>query len=174
MAESREALAVRPPSMADAIIPLAALALLIGSSVALFGLDALDGSIQVALVLCCAVAALIARKNGHHWLAVQEAGRGALSSITSALFILLAVGALIGTLEPVRDHSEPGVLRHSGTVARLLLRRHRCDLWRGGDVDRQLMDNRRNSWCRPRGHRDRAGSVGGDHRRRGDLGGLPR
>ncbi len=83
--------------MADAIIPLAALALLIGSSVALFGLDALDGPIQVALVLCCAVAALIARKNGHHWLAVQEAGRGALSSITSALFILLAVGALIGT-----------------------------------------------------------------------------
>src|SRR3954468_21022431 len=97
MAESREALAVRPPSMADAIIPLAALALLIGSSVALFGLDALDGPIQVALVLCCAVPALIARKNGHHWLAVQEAGRGALSSITSALFILLAVGALIGT-----------------------------------------------------------------------------
>src|SRR4051812_14165476 len=96
MAESREALAVRPPSMADAIIPLAALALLIGSSVALFGLDALDGPIQVALVLCCAVAALIALKNGHHWLAVQEAGRGALSSITSALFILLAVGALIG------------------------------------------------------------------------------
>jgi Na+:H+ antiporter, NhaC family len=83
--------------MADAIIPLAALALLIGSSVALFGLDALDGPIQVALVLCCAVAALIALKNGHHWLAVQEAGRGALSSITSALFILLAVGALIGT-----------------------------------------------------------------------------
>jgi Na+:H+ antiporter, NhaC family len=83
--------------MADAIIPLAALALLIGSSVALFGLDALDGPIQVALVLCCAVAALIALKNGHQWLAVQEAGRGALSSITSALFILLAVGALIGT-----------------------------------------------------------------------------
>src|SRR4051794_40288965 len=161
MAESREALAVRPPSMADAIIPLAALALLIGSSVALFGLDALDGPIQVALVLCCAVAALIALKNGHHWLAVQEAGRGALSSITSALFILLAVGALIGTWNL------------SGTIP-TLVRRHRCDLWRGGDVDRQLMDNRRNSWCRPRGHRDHAGSVGGDHHRRGDLGGLPR
>jgi NhaC family Na+:H+ antiporter len=27
---------------------------------------------------------------------VQEAGQGALSSITSAVFILLAVGALIG------------------------------------------------------------------------------
>lgn len=83
--------------MTDAIIPLVALTVLIGSSIALFGLDALDGLIQVALVLCCAVAALVALKNGHRWSAVQEAGQGALSSITSALFILLAVGALIGT-----------------------------------------------------------------------------
>lgn len=83
--------------MSDAIVPLIALAVLIGASVALFGLEALDGPIQVALVLCCAVAALIALKNGHRWTAVQEAGQGALASITSALFILLAVGALIGT-----------------------------------------------------------------------------
>ena len=48
-------------------------------------------------ILCCAVAALIGLKNGHDWSAVQEAGQAALSSITSALFILLAVGALIGT-----------------------------------------------------------------------------
>jgi NhaC family Na+:H+ antiporter len=70
---------------------------LIGSAVALFGLDALDGPLQVALVLCCAVAALIALKNGHRWVAIQQAGQGAMASITSALFILLAVGALIGT-----------------------------------------------------------------------------
>ena len=63
----------------------------------LFGLDALDGPIQVAMILCCAVAALIGLKNGYKWLAVQEAGQAALSSISSALFILLAVGALIGT-----------------------------------------------------------------------------
>jgi NhaC family Na+:H+ antiporter len=88
---------VRGPSLVDAVLPLIALAVLIGSAIALFGLDALDGPVQVALVLCCAVAALIALKNGHRWTAVQEAGQGALSSITSALFILLAVGALIGT-----------------------------------------------------------------------------
>jgi Na+:H+ antiporter, NhaC family len=87
---------VREPSLADAIIPLVALAVLIGGSLALFGLDALDGPIQVALLMCAMVAALIALKNGHSWEAVQRAGQGALTSITSAIFILLAVGALIG------------------------------------------------------------------------------
>jgi NhaC family Na+:H+ antiporter len=88
--------AVREPSLADAIIPLVALAVLIGGSLALFGLDALDGPIQVALVVCTMVAGAIAMKNGHSWEAVQTAGQGALASITSAVFILLAVGALIG------------------------------------------------------------------------------
>jgi len=88
---------IRQPSIADALIPLAALAILIAGSLALFGLDALDGPIQVALILSCAVASLVGLKNGHKWSAVQEAGQHALSSIESALFILLAVGALIGT-----------------------------------------------------------------------------
>jgi Na+:H+ antiporter, NhaC family len=87
---------VREPSLADAIIPLASLALLIGGSLALFGLDALDGPIQVALIVCTMVAGGIAMKNGHTWDDVQKAGQGALASITSAVFILLAVGALIG------------------------------------------------------------------------------
>lgn len=89
--------APRPPSLLDALIPLVALALLIGGSLLLFGLDALGGPIQVALVLCCMVAALVALRNGHPWSAVQVAGQGALASVTSAFFILLAVGALIGT-----------------------------------------------------------------------------
>ena len=52
--------AVREPSLADAIIPLVALAVLIGGSLALFGLDAQVGPIQVALRMCTMVAALIA------------------------------------------------------------------------------------------------------------------
>lgn len=71
--------------------------MLIGGALALFGLDALDGQIQTALIVCCAVAALIALKNGHRWDAVTGSGQTALSSITSALFILPVVGALIGT-----------------------------------------------------------------------------
>ncbi|MGB3439111.1 MAG: Na+/H+ antiporter NhaC [Actinophytocola sp.] len=88
---------VRDPSLADAIVPLVTLVVLIGGSLRLFGLDALDGPIQVALVLCAMVAALIVLKNGHPWDDVLGAGQRALTSITSALFILLAVGALIGT-----------------------------------------------------------------------------
>jgi Na+:H+ antiporter, NhaC family len=87
---------VRRPSLADALIPLGALAVLIAGALALFGLDALDGPIQVALLLACAVAALVAMKNGHRMEAVRAASQNALSSVTSAIFILLAVGALIG------------------------------------------------------------------------------
>ncbi|MFF3007781.1 Na+/H+ antiporter NhaC [Kitasatospora sp. NPDC057940] len=86
----------REPSLVDAIAPLVLLAVLIAGSLALFGLDALDGPVQVALVLCVMAAALIAMKNRHDWHGVERAAQGALTSITGALFILLAVGALIG------------------------------------------------------------------------------
>jgi NhaC family Na+:H+ antiporter len=87
---------LRDPTLFDAIAPLLALAVLIGGSLALFDLDALDGPIQAALVVCALLAALIALKNGHSWEAIQQAAQGALASVTSAIFILLAVGALIG------------------------------------------------------------------------------
>jgi NhaC family Na+:H+ antiporter len=88
---------VREPSIADALIPLFTLVALIGGAIALFGLDALDGPIPAALVICAMVAALVILKNGHPWEDVQASGNRALSSITSAIFILLSVGALIGT-----------------------------------------------------------------------------
>ncbi|HEY8569552.1 Na+/H+ antiporter NhaC [Microbulbifer sp.] len=97
MAESGDLPTIREPSLADALIPLLTLAVSIGGALALFGMQALDGPIQTALIVCCMVAALIALKNGHSWASVQKAGQGALASITSAIFILLAVGALIGT-----------------------------------------------------------------------------
>src|SRR5690606_13986811 len=88
---------VRSPSLADALIPLGAMVVLIAGALLIFGLDALDGPIQVALVGACLVAALIALKNGYAWNDVQAAGQSAMASITSAVFILLSVGALIGT-----------------------------------------------------------------------------
>src|SRR6516162_2234383 len=87
---------VREPSLADAIIPLVTLAVLIAGSLLLFGLDALDGPIQVALFLCALTAALIALKNGHSWEDIEHAAQTSLASIASAVLILLAVGALIG------------------------------------------------------------------------------
>jgi NhaC family Na+:H+ antiporter len=43
------------------------------------------------------VAALVILKNGHPWEDIEASTTRALTSITSAIFILLAVGALIGT-----------------------------------------------------------------------------
>lgn len=88
--------AIRPPSLLDALVPLGALVLLIGGSLLLFGLDALDGPVQVALILCTMVAALVAMKNGYTWAHVERAAQGSMASIASAILILLSVGALIG------------------------------------------------------------------------------
>jgi NhaC family Na+:H+ antiporter len=88
--------AVREPTLTDALVPLGVLVVLVGGALVLFGLDALDGPLQVALVLCAMTVALVAMRMGHRWQAVQKVSQGALSSITSAVFILLAVGALIG------------------------------------------------------------------------------
>ncbi|RSM50898.1 Na+/H+ antiporter NhaC [Amycolatopsis balhimycina DSM 5908] len=89
--------AVRRPSLVDAVVPIVTLVVLIGGALALFGLGALDGPLQVALVLCAMVAALVVLKNGHRWEDIQVSAQRAVASITSAIFILLAVGALIGT-----------------------------------------------------------------------------
>jgi NhaC family Na+:H+ antiporter len=88
---------VRTPSLFDSILPLVTLVVLIAGSLALFGLDALDGPVQVALIVSCGVVALVALKNGYRWDDVQVHGQTALSSLSTAVFILLAVGALIGT-----------------------------------------------------------------------------
>ena len=65
----------RPASLTDAIIALTALVVLIAGSLLLFGLDALDGPIQVALLLCCMIVALLALKNGVPWEQVSRPGR---------------------------------------------------------------------------------------------------
>lgn len=87
----------REPSYADAIVPLLVLAILISGSIALFGLAATSGPLQVALLVTTMVTAGIVLKNGHSWEAVASAASRGLASVSTAIFILLAVGALIGT-----------------------------------------------------------------------------
>jgi NhaC family Na+:H+ antiporter len=87
----------RPPSLADALIPVGALIILIAVSIYLFGVDAANGPLQVALLLSAAIAALVAAKNGHEYFRISEAVVGGVSTAMGAIFILLAVGALIGT-----------------------------------------------------------------------------
>src|SRR4051812_3990231 len=87
----------RPPSMLDAILPVIVLIGLIALTIRLFGVSATDGPLQVALLLSAAFAALIAFKNGYTTAAVAEAAIGGVTTAVAAIFILLAVGALIGT-----------------------------------------------------------------------------
>jgi NhaC family Na+:H+ antiporter len=70
---------------------------LIAVTIWLFGISATDGPLQVALLLSAAFAALMALKNGHTSAAVADAAIGGVTTAMSAIFILLAVGALIGT-----------------------------------------------------------------------------
>lgn len=87
----------RPPTLLDSIAPIVVLIGLLVLTISVFGISATDGPLQVALLLSAAFASLVAFKNGHTVAAVSEAAVGGISSAMGAVFILLAVGALIGT-----------------------------------------------------------------------------
>jgi Na+:H+ antiporter, NhaC family len=87
----------RPPTLLDAVLPVVVLIALIALTIVLFGIDATNGPLQVALLLSAAFAALIAFKNGYTVETVAEAAVSGVTSAVGAIFILLAVGALIGT-----------------------------------------------------------------------------
>jgi Na+:H+ antiporter, NhaC family len=87
----------RPPSLLDAILPVLVLIALIALTITLFGVSATDGPLQVALLLSAAFASLIALKNGYAVAAIADAAVGGIATAMGAIFILLAVGALIGT-----------------------------------------------------------------------------
>ena len=87
----------RPPTLFDALLPIVVLIVLIALTIALFGVDATLGPLQVALLLSAAFASLIALKNGYSVASIADAAVGGISTAMGAIFILLAVGALIGT-----------------------------------------------------------------------------
>ncbi len=87
----------RAPSLVDALIPLGVLIVLLALSVYLFGDDSSYGANQIALLLAMGIAGLVGWKNGYRWEHIQEAMVHGLALGTGAMFILLAVGALIGT-----------------------------------------------------------------------------
>ncbi len=87
----------QPLSNAEAIIPIAGLILLVGLSYYLFGDAGAGGPSQVALIVATMIAVAIAWRRGHSLAALHEAASASVSSGIGAIFILLAVGALIGT-----------------------------------------------------------------------------
>ena len=89
--------ATRAPSLVDALIPMVTLVVLLATTIVLFGVDATEGPLQVALFASALVAGAVALKNGHSVDQIRESAIGGISSAMGAIFILLAVGALIGT-----------------------------------------------------------------------------
>jgi NhaC family Na+:H+ antiporter len=87
----------KEPSLLDALLPIVVLILLIALTIASFGVGATDGPLQVALMLSAAFASLVALKNGYTSAALADAAVGGVTTAVGAIFILLAVGALIGT-----------------------------------------------------------------------------
>jgi Na+:H+ antiporter, NhaC family len=87
----------RPPSLLDALAPVVVLVVLLTLTIVLFGIDAANGPLQVALLASAGFAGVVALKNGHTTATLRDAAIGGVSSAMGAIFILLAVGALIGT-----------------------------------------------------------------------------
>src|ERR671918_170775 len=87
----------RPPSLTDSLVAVAVLIGLVAASFVLFGEDAAFGPTQVALTLAATLAGGLAWKNGHGWDDIREAVVAGIASALPAIFILFAVGALIGT-----------------------------------------------------------------------------
>ena len=87
----------RSPSAFDSLLVFAVLIALLAASYFLFGKDAASGPNQIALIFSSLVAGAVAHKNGMPWPGVSKAVVDGVSTGLSAIFILLAVGALIGS-----------------------------------------------------------------------------
>ena len=87
----------KKPSFIDALIPLVLLVILLILSVAIFGSDSSYGPNQIALIFSAGVVCIIGLKNGFKWHDLEQAMIHGISVSMGAIFILLSVGALIGT-----------------------------------------------------------------------------
>jgi NhaC family Na+:H+ antiporter len=87
----------REPGLAQALAPLVFLAVALALAVYLYGDDASYGANQISLLLAAGMAAIIGMRNGMGWGDIQDALVHGVSLAVVPIFILLAVGALIGT-----------------------------------------------------------------------------
>ncbi len=84
-------------SLTEAAIPVAALIFLVALSFVLFGDEGANGPNQVALTVAAMIAVFIGWRAGHTLDSLREAAVASVGSGVGAIFILFAVGALIGT-----------------------------------------------------------------------------
>lgn len=84
-------------SLFQALLPVTVLIIMLGTNVYLFGSGSLDGSNQIALLLCAAVAGIISIRLGVGWQNIIKSMVGSISSAMSSIIILLLIGSLAGT-----------------------------------------------------------------------------
>src|SRR5262245_40448664 len=92
-----QAQGAREPTFIESLIPALVLIGLLALTISIFGTDATGGPLQVALLTSAVIAGLMAMRLGHQVAQIQGAVVGGVSSAMAAVFILLAVGSLIGT-----------------------------------------------------------------------------
>lgn len=88
---------LKKPSFIDALIPVIILVALLAMSVAIYGSDSSYGPNQIVLLIAAGITCLIGLKNGFTWKQLEDAMINGISLSMGAIFILLAVGSLIGT-----------------------------------------------------------------------------
>ena len=83
--------------MLEAFVPVVSLIVLVGLSYFLFGDGGAVGPNQVALVVATMIAVFIGWRRGHSLDVLGKAAADSVSTGIGAIFILFAVGGLIGT-----------------------------------------------------------------------------
>src|SRR5262245_3364568 len=86
----------QPLSLTEAVIPIASLIVLVALSFYLFGDAGALGPNQVALTVVALVDVFVVWRRGHGLDSLREAAVASVASGVGAIFILCAVGALIG------------------------------------------------------------------------------
>ena len=78
-------------------MPLLSLIIILATNVLFYGDESLSGPNQMALLLATAIAASIGVYNGKSWQSILKGISSSISSTSSAIIILLLIGALTGT-----------------------------------------------------------------------------
>jgi NhaC family Na+:H+ antiporter len=87
----------QPLGLIEALVPIVSLVVLVGLSYYLFGDAGAGGPNQVALVVATMIAVFIGWRRGHSLHSLGKAASDSVSTGIGAIFILFAVGGLIGT-----------------------------------------------------------------------------